>query len=947
MRNGVQLKGQAMTYVQANFCNSMVDMDLYFLQICAIQLPPKIFLLNAIESFGVGDWLGMCQLSQPQEMEQDSMMEGLLTFLSTIVSSRTNLGNDEKAQCILETSALLATGDKTHSQLLELMPERSGNSHTRNFEQYLNELSVFKRPPSLSENLEQGLFMPTADVWEKYYDPLHVLLRAVHRKDFQNSMDRFQNYVKQEKKMPKSGNLWPPFRLPAPVGEFYSDPSCILHSRILHSMILGILYRAVNLYNVSEHMLSLAIFLLEMAVTYTHNVPKDALECNQSKNAYSSAGDIPELLNVFSGDCLAANLRYHVHRIALTSVEPQNSPANYSNTTFDSDIEWEGSENEPLQPLMGNNTQTDMDTEEARFDVVQDLSMIRERYLTLQRSDSNSETNIESGALQPYTSLPTNETMNAIEYSRRDSDPEPSGSTHLALPPAHVATEADMQIVVRHNLSLVATDEAQRPQTEMFSHANPGTMLPFQRVQPVAVPNRNLDIVASAATNQRRIFSSSFKAKIVEGGMSDTDFIVIDESILSLLLKLHSQLSGILDSFSLDELNDDKKSDAMDTSEAGPSSSNASQSNNKNVNLHEDRIGDGPFFIGNLLRKVAKADEGCAQSINEIRQRLWPNQREKQEEQRAKETIEKEERSKRARERQKKLMEEFANKQKRFMEQTAEEMDFCDDDQENVEEITREKEYKCIICGGTDPSTESNPIGLVVLIESSGVVGHRRKCGERFNLPLNDEEAKTMTTERFATESAERNHLLTQSFKESWYLTSNNSFESGIFVQSCGHYVHLTCHESYSNTLSSQRQQSLNVERGEFLCPVCRQLANAVLPLSPQTETPTSVVRSKDDAKKQHSFKSLLDELTVLIKENEPPSKAENPTKLWTAMGRAMEIITDSTYPKLYKPSDKRLFLFVTSIARTNLEAEVIQRGGSLCSKNTLRYKPKRECLGK
>lgn len=63
-------------------------------------------------------------------------------------------------------------------------------------------------------------------------------------------------------------------------------------------------------------------------------------------------------------------------------------------------------------------------------------------------------------------------------------------------------------------------------------------------------------------------------------------------------------------------------------------------------------------------------------------------------------------------------------------------------------------------------------------------------------------------------------------------------------------------------------------------------------------------------------------------------------------MGKAMEIITDTTNPKLNKPSFRRLFLFVSSIARTNLEAEIIQRGGSLCSSNILRYKPKRECLG-
>lgn len=103
------------------------------------------------------------------------MLEGFLTFLATLVTSRTNLGNDEATQCIIEISALLATENKTHSQLLELMPERSGNVHTKNFETFLKKLSVYKAPSSGSENLEQGLFTPIDEVWEKHYDPLHVL----------------------------------------------------------------------------------------------------------------------------------------------------------------------------------------------------------------------------------------------------------------------------------------------------------------------------------------------------------------------------------------------------------------------------------------------------------------------------------------------------------------------------------------------------------------------------------------------------------------------------------------------------------------------------------------------------------------------------------------------------------------------------------------------------
>lgn len=51
VRNGLQIKGQAMTYIQCNFCNSMVDADLYLLQICATKLPANDFLQTVIEKY--------------------------------------------------------------------------------------------------------------------------------------------------------------------------------------------------------------------------------------------------------------------------------------------------------------------------------------------------------------------------------------------------------------------------------------------------------------------------------------------------------------------------------------------------------------------------------------------------------------------------------------------------------------------------------------------------------------------------------------------------------------------------------------------------------------------------------------------------------------------------------------------------------------------------------
>jgi hypothetical protein len=69
-----------------------------------------------------------------------------------------------------------------------------------------------------------------------------------------------------------------------------------------------------------------------------------------------------------------------------------------------------------------------------------------------------------------------------------------------------------------------------------------------------------------------------------------------------------------------------------------------------------------------------------------------------------------------------------------------------------------------------------------------------------------------------------------------------------------------------------------------------------------------------------------------------------------------MEDMTNSTYAR-YKqqtgggPSSQCLFLFVNSIARTNLEVEVVQRGNSLVTPSpddtqAAALIPKRSCIG-
>jgi len=628
-------------------------------------------------------------------------------------------------------------------------------------------------------------------------------------------------------------------RLPhaLPATSSFSDPCKILNSRIFHSTILSIFFRAVHTRDVSEHLLALAVFLLEIAVETSDDVGSGtgdrappalaAVVESSSGPGYHGYGtgrhEPPKLFHCYPTDNLSCNLRHVVKKVSLKSRDPQVITSSYRSNPFYSDLDFEvEADPEQSMRMIG---QGDPEGDEAtggaglgmgahsRRNVSQalvpmrvpgmevalppDLSVVAETGVVI-RQDSNEDDLLREG----------NHAM--------DMSPPAALDFHFPLQQITLP-ESGMEVAIRRDLLLAETNNmgaiaggaggganasATPPagaSNEMFSPTTPtgsGMLLPFQRVQPVAVPSSgNMDIVPSNAMGAGGSFTSGVSGSgtgrrmnyetggarkrsvdIAIGG-SNKDELHLDESILSLLLKLHSQLSGTLDSFSLsdgeDQSSDDDSTMDVDCNEASTSMAAAestalaergrSKRNYKNIHVSSSRIGDGPFFIGNLLRKIAKQDEQCAQSIDDIRARLWPNQREKQAEAKAREAKEKEERRKKARERQQKMMQDFANKQKLFMQSAAASSSGMgygpedEDDEELYEEQPREKEYDCIICNCTTPSTESNPIGLVVLVESSGIVGHRRRIAERLPLPLNAEDESRLA--QIASCSA-RNELL-------------------------------------------------------------------------------------------------------------------------------------------------------------------------------------------
>lgn len=136
--------------------------------------------------------------------------------------------------------------------------------------------------------------------------------------------------------------------------------------------------------------------------------------------------------------------------------------------------------------------------------------------------------------------------------------------------------------------------------------------------------------------------------------------------------------------------------------------------------------------------------------------KLWPSQEEREEAKKQKENKEREERRRRAKERQEKLMAEFANKQKQFMEKAME----TDETNEGMDEsiLVSKQEYDCVICNQSSPSTEDKPMGLVVLIQATSVIGHRRRYGqpERSVLPTGDDDREFIRRENTLAEEFEK-----------------------------------------------------------------------------------------------------------------------------------------------------------------------------------------------
>ena len=92
----------------------------------------------------------------------------------------------------------------------------------------------------------------------------------------------FCHSVQQSGKIKSGTTPWPPFRPAGPVHPAYQDPRKVLKSRVFHALVWIVLYKAVNDHTVSEHVIALIVYLLEMALSVTDPVDQPTQVTNMS-----------------------------------------------------------------------------------------------------------------------------------------------------------------------------------------------------------------------------------------------------------------------------------------------------------------------------------------------------------------------------------------------------------------------------------------------------------------------------------------------------------------------------------------------------------------------------------------------------------------------------------------------------------------------------------------
>uniref|UniRef100_A0A914VS21 E3 ubiquitin-protein ligase n=1 Tax=Plectus sambesii TaxID=2011161 RepID=A0A914VS21_9BILA len=276
VRNGLGIRYQAFLYVQSHLCTAFADLDIALLQIAAANVNPEWFIAAILESFYLVDSFELRPKTDSSieltDNWSDYLLEGALRLLSELLTIRANVGLSIVETVELEVATALCFSDKAHSQIKEILPEkssRSENLHGRYLDDALEKLAVYSEPDltDMDGRLVQGLYTPKQQVWLELFDPVFCRLRAAQLKDFAGACERYEKMLKMEKLIEQSAKPWPPYRIPSSKPHsLVRNVESLLNTPSFFGFLHVVLNKAVTKDgSVSETSLQLVIYLLTLA----------------------------------------------------------------------------------------------------------------------------------------------------------------------------------------------------------------------------------------------------------------------------------------------------------------------------------------------------------------------------------------------------------------------------------------------------------------------------------------------------------------------------------------------------------------------------------------------------------------------------------------------------------------------------------------------------------
>ncbi|XP_062536364.1 E3 ubiquitin-protein ligase UBR1 [Armigeres subalbatus] len=233
------------------------------------------------------------------------------------------------------------------------------------------------------------------------------------------------------------------------------------------------------------------------------------------------------------------------------------------------------------------------------------------------------------------------------------------------------------------------------------------------------------------------------------------------------------------------------------------------------------------------------------------------------------ERLEKEERAKMAAKRRAQILAQMQNAQKNFMTSNAELFENYSDDEKNAGCSSMDWQVS------TEESGEQACIGLKRKIQRVEDARHRCiLCSEESTVTKTDE---CMVYAAFVQKSSVLSrYQQTDDQGQLKYLET--STHPSPHVSTCGHVMHASCFEKYFNNerIKENRRPYRNrtpvlfdIDKREFLCPLCRFLSNALLPLLPALgafNENTNSMKSVPDAIDFQNWHVLMEEFSAVLK---------------------------------------------------------------------------------